>query len=177
MYIYVYVYIYICIYMYINIYICIYIYIYSVSVDGVGVAKVRIVLQKDATFSINSVPRGRTFLALCRAWHNRWPESHDFLITGKQHVCQWVSVSHCCYLCQSVATANTRQAVIKLGQRSAASTTVELMIKIDTLADFKYGVTFNTHGNTNGSVNPSHSTQCKMLTSRPTEMLAMKLHF
>ena len=45
------------------------------------------------------------------------------------------------------------------------------------LADFKYGVTFNTHGNTNGSVNPSHSTQCKMLTSRPTEMLAMMLHF
>ena len=40
-----------------------------------------------------------------------------------------------------------------------------------------YGVTFNTHGNTNGSVNPSHSTQCKMLTSRPTQMLAMMLHF
>ena len=47
----------------------------------------------------------------------------------------------------------------------------------DTLADFKYGVTFNTHGNTNGSVYPSPSTQCKMLTSRPTQMLAMVLHF
>ena len=46
-----------------------------------------------------------------------------------------------------------------------------------TMADFKYGVTFNTHDNANGSVNPSHSTQCKMLTSRPTEMLAMMLHF
>ena len=27
------------------------------------------------------------------------------------------------------------------------------------MADFKYGVTFNTHGNTSGSVNPSPSTQ------------------
>ena len=45
------------------------------------------------------------------------------------------------------------------------------------MADFKYGVTFNTHGNTNGSVNPSPSTQSKMLTSRPTQMLAMVLHF
>ena len=45
------------------------------------------------------------------------------------------------------------------------------------LADFKYGVTFNTHGNTNGSVYPSPSTQCEMLTSRPTQMLAMVLHF
>ena len=42
-----------------------------------------------------------------------------------------------------------------------------------TLADFKYSVTFNTHGDTNGSVNPSPSTQCKMLTSRPTQMLAI----
>ena len=46
-----------------------------------------------------------------------------------------------------------------------------------TVADFKYGVTFNTHGNTNGSVYPSPSTQSKMLTSRPTQMLAMMLHF
>ena len=45
------------------------------------------------------------------------------------------------------------------------------------LADFKCGVTFNTHGNTNGSVYPSPSTQSKMLTSRPTQMLAMVLHF
>ena len=45
------------------------------------------------------------------------------------------------------------------------------------MADFKYGVTFNTHGNTYGSVNPSPSTQSKMLTSRPTQMLAMVLHF
>ena len=46
-----------------------------------------------------------------------------------------------------------------------------------TVADFKCGVTFNTHGNTNGSVYPSPSTQSKMLTSRPTQMLAMVLHF
>ena len=46
-----------------------------------------------------------------------------------------------------------------------------------TLADFKYCVTFNTHGNTNRSVYPIPSTQCKMLTSRPTQMLAMVLHF
>ena len=46
-----------------------------------------------------------------------------------------------------------------------------------TMADFKCGVTFNTHGNTNGSVYPSPSTQSKMLTSRPTQMLAMVLHF
>ena len=45
------------------------------------------------------------------------------------------------------------------------------------LADFKYCVTFNTHGNTNRSVYPSPSTQSKMLTSRPTQMLAMVLHF
>ena len=45
------------------------------------------------------------------------------------------------------------------------------------MADFKCGVTFNTHGNTNGSVYPSPSTQSKMLTSRPTQMLAMVLHF
>ena len=45
------------------------------------------------------------------------------------------------------------------------------------MADFKYHVTFNTHGNTNGSAYPSPSTQCKMLTSRPTQMLAMVLHF
>ena len=47
----------------------------------------------------------------------------------------------------------------------------------DPMADFKCGVTFNTHGNTNGSVYPSPSTQSKMLTSRPTQMLAMVLHF
>ena len=47
----------------------------------------------------------------------------------------------------------------------------------DLLADFKCGVTFNTHGNTNRSVYPSPSTQSKMLTSRPTQMLAMVLHF
>ena len=46
-----------------------------------------------------------------------------------------------------------------------------------TMADFKCGVTFNTHGNTNRSVYPSPSTQSKMLTSRPTQMLAMVLHF
>ena len=45
------------------------------------------------------------------------------------------------------------------------------------MADFKYGVTFNTHGSTNGSVYPSPSTHCKMLTSRPTQMLTMVLHF
>ena len=39
--------------------------------------------------------------------------------------------------------------------------------KTHTLADFKYGVTFNTHGNINRSVYPSPSTQSKMLTSRP----------
>ena len=49
--------------------------------------------------------------------------------------------------------------------------------QIHTLADFKCSVTFNTHGNTNGSVYPSPSTQSKMLTSRPTQMLAMLLHF
>ena len=43
------------------------------------------------------------------------------------------------------------------------------------LADFKYGVTLNTHGNTNGSVYPSPLTQSK-LTSRLTQMLAMVLH-
>ena len=47
----------------------------------------------------------------------------------------------------------------------------------EALTDFKYSVTFNTHGNTNGSVYPSPSTQCKMLTSRPTQMLAKVLHF
>ena len=45
------------------------------------------------------------------------------------------------------------------------------------MAYFKYGVTFNTHGNTNGSVYPSPSTQCKMLTSRPKQMLAIFFSF
>ena len=49
-------------------------------------------------------------------------------------------------------------------------------IRPETLADFKYVVTFNSHGNANGSVYPSPSTQCKMLTSRPTQMLGMVLH-
>ena len=51
------------------------------------------------------------------------------------------------------------------------------MVIVGRLADFKCGVTFNTHGNTNGSVYPSPSTQSKMLTSRPTQTLAMVLHF
>ena len=43
--------------------------------------------------------------------------------------------------------------------------------------DFKYVIRSNTHGNTNRSVYPSLSTQTKMLTSRPTQILAMVLHF
>ena len=66
-----------------------------------------------------------------------------------------------------------------------ANTTSPEVLKVEfryntlscSMTDFKYGVTFNTYGNTNRSVNSSHSTQCKMLTSRPTEMLAMMLHF
>ena len=45
------------------------------------------------------------------------------------------------------------------------------------MADFKYCVRLNTHGNTNRSVYPSPSTQGKMLTTRPTQMLAMVLQF
>ena len=38
-----------------------------------------------------------------------------------------------------------------------------------TVADFKYGVRFNTYGNTNVPVDPSLLTQSKMLTTRPTQ--------
>ena len=48
--------------------------------------------------------------------------------------------------------------------------TRELGSRKYTLADFKYGVTFNTHGNTNGSVNPSPSTQCKCLRHRFSQL-------
>ena len=44
------------------------------------------------------------------------------------------------------------------------------------MADFKYSVTFDTPGNTNGFVYPSLSTQSMMSTSRPIQMLALVLH-